>query len=203
MLLLATLLFSCKKSDSSNTVLDPPPIILPPVYATGFAKGADVSWLTEMETSGKKFYNSTGTQMEGMALLKSIGMNAIRLRVWVNPTNGYNNTADVVAKATRAKNLGLRLLLDFHYSDSWADPGQQTKPAAWAGQNIASLQTSVYDHTFNVLTSLKNAGVVPEWVQVGNETNNGMPFLQAKAFHCWFHYLLEPILVQLLHFLKK
>ena len=171
-------LFACNKSNSNGggggggTT--------PPV-STNFAKGADVSWLTQMESSGRKFYNSTGAEQECMALLKSLGMNSIRLRVWVNPSGGWNNTADVVAKAIRAKNLGLRIMIDFHYSDSWADPGQQTKPAAWAAQDIATLKASVASHTTAVLTELKNNSVTPEWVQVGNETNNGMLWPEGRA----------------------
>ena len=168
----ATSFFSCKKSDA---VPDPIVVIPPtPPPASTFAKGADVGWLTQMEASGKKFYNASGAEQECMLLLKNLGMNSIRLRVWVNPSSGWNNEADVLAKATRAKNLGLRILIDFHYSDSWADPGQQTKPTGWASQDIAALQTSVYNHTFTVLTTLKNAGITPDWVQVGNETNNGI-----------------------------
>ncbi len=146
-----------------------------------FAKGADISWLTEMETAGKVFYNSSGTAQDCIQVLKGLGMNSVRLRVWVDPAGGWNNTADVVAKAVRAKNLGLRILIDFHYSDSWADPGQQNKPAAWAAQDLATLQSSVYTHTFNVLTTLKANGVTPEWVQVGNETNDGMLWPTGKA----------------------
>lgn len=146
-----------------------------------FAKGADVSWLTQMESAGKLFYNSGGTAQECMQLLKNLGMNSIRLRVWVDPAGGWNNTADVLAKALRAKALGMRIMIDFHYSDSWADPGQQNKPAAWAAQDFATLQTSVYNHTFNVLTTLKTNGIVPEWVQVGNETNDGMLWPTGKA----------------------
>jgi arabinogalactan endo-1,4-beta-galactosidase len=146
----------------------------PPPATSNFAKGADIGWLTEMEAAGKKFYNAAGAEMDCIALLKSLGMNSIRLRVWVNPAGGWNNAADVLAKATRAKNAGMRLMIDFHYSDTWADPGQQAIPAAWAAQTLTELQTSVYNHTFSVLTSLKNNGIVPEWVQVGNETNNGM-----------------------------
>lgn len=161
---------NCKKENS--------PI---PPETIEFAKGADISWLTEMEAAGKKFYTSNGTEQECMALLKSIGMNTIRLRVWVNPADGWNNTADIVAKAVRAKNLGLRIMIDFHYSDTWADPGHQAKPAAWASQNFASLKTSLHDHTINVLAALKNSGVTPEWVQVGNETNDGMLWPDGKA----------------------
>jgi len=72
-------------------------------------------------------------------------------------------------------------MIDFHYSDTWADPGHQTKPAAWTGQNLASLKTSLYNHTFDVLTTLKNNGITPEWVQVGNETNDGMLWPDGQA----------------------
>lgn len=173
--MISVVLLSCKKPVSS-------PEPSPPTPGTSFfAKGADVSWITEMESNGIKFYNSNGVQQDIFQILKNLGMNTIRLRVWVNPTNGWNNTADVVAKAMRAKSLGMRLLIDFHYSDTWADPGNQTKPAAWAAQDFTTLKTSVYNHTFSVLATLKNEGIIPEWVQVGNETNNGMLWPDGKA----------------------
>lgn len=166
---------TCSKSDANNS---PAPTPTPTAF---FAKGADVSWLTQMESNGIKFYNSSGTETECMQLLKNIGMNSIRLRVWVNPANGWCNTADVVAKAIRAKNLGMKILIDFHYSDSWADPGQQTKPAAWAAQDVATLQTSITTHTTAVMNALKTNGITPDWVQVGNETNDGMLWPEGKA----------------------
>lgn len=170
---------ACNKSSSTagNTITPEPPII--PV--TFFAKGADVSWLTEMESAGNKFYNNAGTERECMSLLKSYGMNAIRLRVWVNPTDGWCNTSDLLAKALRAKNLGMKIMVDFHYSDWWADPGQQNKPAAWATMDFATLTTAVYDHTVAVMTTLKSNGITPDWVQVGNETNDGMLWPDGKA----------------------
>ena len=140
-----------------------------------FAKGADISWITEMEAAGRKFYNKADAPQDLFPLLQAdYGLNAIRLRVWVNPTGGYNNATDVLAKAKRANALGQRLLIDFHYSDTFADPGKQTKPAAWSGYTVAQLGQAVYDHTSSVLTLLKSNGIVPEWVQVGNETNDGM-----------------------------
>jgi arabinogalactan endo-1,4-beta-galactosidase len=170
-------LLACGKNSSppggSNST--PPPAM--PV----FAKGADVSWVTQMESAGRKFYNGAGTEQECMLVLKNLGMNTIRLRVWVNPAGGWNNKADVVSKALRAKNLGLRIMIDFHYSDTWADPGQQTKPAAWASQDFATLKTSLVNHTVDVLNELKNNGITPEWVQVGNETNDGMLWPDGKA----------------------
>lgn len=167
---------SCKRSSGDdNGGTNPPPL------HAGFAKGADISWLTEMETAGRKFYTATGTETECMTLLKSLGINSIRLRVWVNPAGGWNNKADVLAKALRAKALGLRVMINFHYSDSWADPGQQNKPAAWTALDATALGTAVYDHTVDVLQTLKTNGIVPEWVQVGNETNDGMLWPTGKA----------------------
>ena len=146
-----------------------------PALAQTFAKGADISWVTEMEANNYKFYNKAGAQQDLFPLLQGdYGLNTIRLRVWVNPPAGYNSVADVLAKALRAKALGYRLLIDFHYSDTFADPGHQTKPAAWQGYTVAQLKQAVYDHTTSVLTLLKNNGITPEWVQVGNETNDGM-----------------------------
>ncbi|MBC6988075.1 glycosyl hydrolase 53 family protein [Hymenobacter sp. BT491] len=146
-----------------------------------FAKGADVSWITQMEAAGYKFYDANGVQQDCFQILKDHGINAIRLRVWVNPADGWCGKNDVVAKAIRAKNLGFRLMIDFHYSDSWADPGKQTKPAAWQNFTFAQLKTAVYDHTADVLTALKTNGITPEWVQVGNETNDGMLWPEGRA----------------------
>lgn len=161
-------LTSC--DDDSNTT----PQTEPTYDMTGFAKGADVSWLTEMEASGVKFYNANGSEKECMTLLRDLGVNAIRLRVWVNPNDGWNNKQDVLVKAWRAHNLGMRLMIDFHYSDTWADPGSQTPPAAWAGYDLEQMKQAVGDHTRDVLQTLKDNGIDVEWVQVGNETTTGM-----------------------------
>lgn len=185
LLLQLCLLFAlpaCKKSAAStNTTVTPTPNPVDTTTPAFFAKGADVSWVTQMESGGIQFYNSAGTQTECMQLMKDLGMNSIRLRVWVDPVNNWCNTADVLTKALRAKSLGMKILLDFHYSDSWADPGQQNKPAAWASQDFATLKTSVSQHTTTVITTLKTNGIVPEWVQVGNETNDGMLWPDGKA----------------------
>jgi arabinogalactan endo-1,4-beta-galactosidase len=168
--------YSCNKSGSGGG--NPPPN---PPGNNNIAKGADVSWLTEMEGAGRKFYNSAGVEKECMQLLKDLGMNAIRLRVWVNPANGWNNTADVLAKALRAKNLGMKIMIDFHFSDTWADPGHQTKPVAWSAQDFTTLKQSMIDHTTAVLNTLKSNSIIPEWVQIGNETNDGMLWPDGKA----------------------
>lgn len=152
-----------------------------PVVSAGFAKGADVSWVTQMEASGYKFYDKNGKQQDLFALLNSLGFNSIRLRAWVNPSDGWCNTADLVAKAIRAKNAGMKILIDFHYSDVWADPGHQTKPAAWASLSFADLKSAVYSYTAGVMTTLKTNGITPDWVQVGNETDDGMLWEDGRA----------------------
>ncbi len=180
-IIFSLLLFSaCNKSGGKGVYPEPPLPVDTPTNSF-FSKGADVSWLTEMEASGVKFYNRNGTQQDLFQILKDEGINTIRLRVWVNPANNYNNEADVLTKAIRAKTAGMKIMIDFHYSDTWADPGHQAKPAAWAGEAISTLQTSVYNHTLTVLNTLKTNNIIPDWVQVGNETNDGMLWPEGKA----------------------
>lgn len=155
--------------------------MLYPSESTAMVKGADVSWLTQMEQSGYRFYNDSGKQQDLLLTLKQHGINAIRLRVWVNPAGGWNGFNDVIAKAKRAKAAGFDIMIDFHYSDSWADPGKQTKPTAWQSYTFEQLMSNVYWHTYNSLVALKQAGITPKWVQVGNETNNGMLWDDGKA----------------------
>lgn len=159
------------------------PITNPPVQEEepivinheGFAKGADVSWLTELEYKGYTFANADGEQMECMQLLRDeCGVDAIRLRVWVNPTEGWNNVADVAIKARRANLLGLRLMIDFHFSDTWADPASQTIPAAWADMTLDEVLVAMTAHINDMLGRLKAMDIEPEWVQIGNETRSGM-----------------------------
>ena len=171
---------SCKKSASGS------PPVLPPADTSSprqsfFAKGADISWLTQMESAGYAFYDSTGTKKDCLQLLQSLGFNSIRLRAWVNPADGWCNTTDLLTKALRAKALGMRIMIDFHYSDRWADPGHQFKPQAWSPLTGDSLSAAVYQYTYRVMDSLKSAGILPDWVQVGNETNDGMLWEDGRA----------------------
>jgi len=141
---------------------------------TFYAKGADISWCTQMESEGMKFYNKDGQERECTALMKEIGMNSIRLRVWVNPKDGWNGKEDVLTKALRAQKLGMNIMIDFHYSDTWADPGHQTPPAAWSSFYVSEMAEAVAAHTTEVLSYLKDHGVDVRWVQIGNEVNSGM-----------------------------
>jgi arabinogalactan endo-1,4-beta-galactosidase len=143
--------------------------------------GADVSTAQRALDLGAKYYDANGTARDPLDILKGAGANYIRLRIWNNPVSGYNNKAKVLAYARTVKAKGLKLLVDFHYSDSWADPGQQNKPAAWAGHGIGQLQTDVYNYTYDVCTSLKAQGTTPDSVQIGNEINTGMLWNDGKV----------------------
>lgn len=170
---------SCSSKKGGNPT--PPPTYTPPHVAVTFAKGADISWVTQMEASGVKFYNKSGLQQDPFALLKSLGFNSIRLRAWVNPSDGWCNTADLVKKALRAQNAGMQVMIDFHYADSWADPGKQPKPVAWAPLIFSTLVTTLHDYTVHVMDTLKTNGITPTWVQVGNEVDDGMLWEDGRA----------------------
>lgn len=160
--------------DEPEPIDNPAPEPGPEPAGTFFANGADIGWLTEMEARNYKFYNASGAETECMALLKSIGVNSVRFRVWVNPSANYNGKADVLAKCKRAQALGLKIMIDFHYSDTWADPSKQIVPSAWQGYTAEQMAKAVSDHTKDVLQTLKNEKIDVEWVQVGNEVTPGM-----------------------------
>ncbi|WP_419994439.1 glycoside hydrolase family 53 protein [Streptomyces boninensis] len=137
-------------------------------------RGGDLSTLPKNEDHGATYTAADGTRGDAIKILADAGMNCVRLKVWVNPADGYNDKKHVLAMAKRAKQLGQQLLIDFHYSDSWADPGKQNKPAAWASHGYDRLLTDVYDHTHDVLSALAAQGTTADYVQVGNELNSGM-----------------------------
>lgn len=177
--LLAMTITACGSDgpDTPTPTPTPPSPSEPTEEVTNFAHGADISWYTEMEADGRQFYNASGEARLCPVLMKELGMNAVRLRVWVNPENAacnFNNTADVVAKAKAAKAAGLDVMIDFHYSDLWADPSRQQTPKAWQNLDLAQLSNQVAEHTRTVLQAVVAAGVTPKWVQIGNETRNGM-----------------------------
>lgn len=148
------------------------------------AKGADVGWLSYFENSlGITYLNDNGLTEDALQILKDHDMNAIRLRAFVNPTEahiGEVSTQDVVKNALRAKNLGLDVMITIHYSDTWADPGSQHKPASWENLTFQQLSQAVYDYTYNFIDALLDAGVTPKWVQVGNETDPGFLWEDAR-----------------------
>src|SRR5690242_20614247 len=128
--------------------------------------GADVSSLQRSLDLGAKYYNKAGSAADPYDILKSAGANYMRLRIWNNPASGYNNKAKVLQQARAIKAKGFRLLIDFHYSDTWADPGKQYPPAAWANHSLSQLQTDVYTYTHDVCSALKAQRTTPDAVQI-------------------------------------
>lgn len=167
---------SCKKAPNSAKEEPVTPV---------FIKGADIGWLPQMEATGYKFYNKDGNEEDCLKILKSYGINAVRLRTWVdpsdNPQSGHCSRDETVAMAVRAKKEGMQVMINFHYSDSWADPAKQVKPKAWVNLSFIELKKALYDYTFDVMTDLKNAGIQPEWVQVGNEITPGLLLPEGNA----------------------
>ena len=138
-------------------------------------KGADIGWATEYEADGQYFYNKDGERRECSELMKELGLDALRFRVWVDPSKhgNWNGRDDLLVKASRARDLGMAIMIDFHYSDYWADPKKQNIPAAWSGKSYEEIRELLAEHTRDVLQMLKDNGIKPRWVQVGNETSNG------------------------------
>lgn len=142
--------------------------------------GADISFLPELESQGKKFIDH-GTPIDGVHLLKKYKFNYVRLRIFHTPQadsgyskQGFCGLEETLKMAKRIKEANLKFLLDFHYSDNWADPGKQWKPHAWKNISFDVLKDSVYRYTKKVITALSNQNTLPDMVQIGNEINHGM-----------------------------
>ncbi|MBB6131127.1 glycosyl hydrolase 53 family protein [Mucilaginibacter lappiensis] len=143
-----------------------------------FAYGVDVSWLPQMEANGYIFKNSSGVQEDFLTILKEKGINAARLRTWVNPSsdpvNGHCSETETVAMAKRCKAAGLKVDIDFHFGDTWNSVGSQVPPAAWATMTYTQMQSTMYNYVYHFMNDLKYNDVTPDWVQIGNEENLGI-----------------------------
>ena len=138
------------------------------------ANGIDISWLPEIEKYKKNFFTRARRPMDAIKLMKFQGVKVGRIRVWVDPIDGNGDLDRAIKLAKRLKKANLQICIDFHYSDTWADPGHQTTPAGWSTTSIDDLEDSVYTYTKRTLRLFKAAGVTPEWVQLGNEITFGM-----------------------------
>lgn len=143
------------------------------VKESGFIRGVDISKLLEIEDHGGIF-KENGISKDALHIFKDHGINFVRLKIWHTPVKEYNNLDKVLVMANRLKSLGFKFLLDFHYSDTWADPGKQTLPIAWENLSFEVLKDSVYQYTRDVITALKNQNTLPDMVQIGNEITCGM-----------------------------
>ena len=146
-----------------------------------FWLGADISGTTELEARGVRLYNKVGEIRENTALMHELGLNAVRLRVWVNPRGGFSSMHDVLEMAKRARYYGMDIMIDFHYSDWWADPGKQPIPATWQYFKYDEMKHALAEHTRETLQLLRQNGIDVKWVQVGNETTHGFLWPMGRA----------------------
>ena len=145
-----------------------------------FWLGGDISGTTADEARGHFTMNRDSVRVETTQLMKDYGMNATRLRVWVDPKDGFCSPEDVLKMAKRSQALGMPVMVDFHYSDWWADPGKQNPPKEWLGMNLEQTEKALADHTRSTLQLLKDNGIDVKWVQVGNETTHGFLWPMGK-----------------------
>lgn len=155
--------------------------------AADYAVGADLSFLKQAEDKGTVFKDD-GQSKSGLQIFKDHGYNWIRLRLFHTPTELPNNLDYTISLAKDARKLGYKFLLDYHYSDTWADPGKQVIPKAWKGMSPAELETAVFEYTRDTIKAFGEAGVFPDMVQPGNEISHGMLWPEGKLPDKWDNF---------------
>jgi len=158
------------------------------VRAAEYAIGADLSFLKQAEERGAVFKDN-GQAKPGLQVFKDHGYNWIRLRLFHTPTQLPNNLQYTIELAKAAKQLGFRFLLNYHYSDTWADPGKQFIPKAWEGMSHKQLAEAVFAYTRDTITAFREAGVLPDMVQIGNEVINGMLWPDGRLPANWDNFV--------------
>lgn len=176
LLLLLTICIGCNSDDSE------PDQQLIPVDDSVFYKGMDLSFQSELEDYNLTYKDANGIPIELLDFVSENGTNLIRLKLWHTPQNGENGLEDVKAYAQRIKSKGMDFLLNFHYSDYWADPGTQTPPTAWQNMTNEEIRVAIYQYTKDVVTQLKNQNTLPEMIQIGNETDSGFLWNYGKVW---------------------
>lgn len=152
--------FSCSKNDLDYTN--------PENTDTNFVSAVDISSYPEIQNTNPKFYDNDGNEKQFLTILKESGINTIRLRMWVNPENNHSGYNEVKQLSQSLKSIGFKTWLTIHYSDTWADPGQQKTPEIWTGIPFSNLRDSVYSYTKKIVQNLN-----PDYIQIGNEINSG------------------------------
>ena len=161
-IIIALLLCCCASDDATVTPADT------------FIRAADMSYLPLIESEGT-IYKHNNSAEDPITTLKNAGCNTIRIRLWKNPSDSHSGFTEVKNFTQRVKNAGLKVWLTVHYSDTWADPGSQTKPAAWQSMDFSTLKSAVTDYTNQIMTEIN-----PDIIQIGNETNDGMLWPEGK-----------------------
>ncbi|WP_243471119.1 glycoside hydrolase family 53 protein [Winogradskyella sp. MH6] len=156
------ILTSCSSNDDSNDAT-----------SNQLYKGMDLSFQSELENYDLNYKDEDGNSVELLDFVRSKGTNLVRLKLWHTPQDGQNGLEDVKTYAQKIKARNMDFLLDFHYSDYWADPGTQTPPVAWQNMNIDQLKVAIYNYTKDVVQQLKAQNTLPDIIQIGNETDSG------------------------------
>jgi arabinogalactan endo-1,4-beta-galactosidase len=164
-----------------------PVVFVSSLNAQPYAVGADLSFMKQAEDIGFKF-RENGQPKPCLELFREHGYNWIRLRLFHTPTQLPNNLQYTISLARQAKGLGFKFLLDYHYSDTWADPGKQFLPRAWEGKSHPQLVKAVYDYTRETMIAFRDSGVFPDMVQIGNEIINGMLWPDGKLPENWDNF---------------
>ena len=155
------ILISCRKenvNDSSTGTVD-----------QEFINAVDISSYPEISNSNPTFFDLEGNQNDFLTILKDNGINTVRLRLWINPSDEYSGFEEVKQFSQTLKNNGFKVWLTLHYSDTWADPGHQETPSNWSGLSFNNLKDSLYNYTQKVIHE-----ITPNYIQIGNEINNGI-----------------------------
>ena len=177
-LLLLFLIASCNSSDDSKEQQN-----MPPGDTSTFYKGMDLSFQSELEDYNLTYNDENGAPVELLDFAKDNGTNLIRLKLWHTPQNGENSLEDIKTYAQRIKSKQMDFLLDFHYSDYWADPSNQVPPVAWQNMTNEEIRVAIYEYTKDVVTQLKNQNTLPEIIQIGNETDSGFLWNYGKVWN--------------------
>ncbi|WP_299115257.1 glycosyl hydrolase 53 family protein [uncultured Winogradskyella sp.] len=179
---LLMILVSCSKSDESISTNED----------SKFYKGMDLSFQSELEDYNIDYKDADGNAIELLDFIKSKGTNLVRLKLWHTPQDGENSLEDVKAYALKVKAKNMDFLLNFHYSDYWADPGTQTPPVAWQGMTTTQVKVGIYNYTKDVVTQLKAQNTLPDMIQIGNETDSGFLWDHGKVWdefsNNWINY---------------
>ena len=157
---LISVLFSCGGTDCCGPKPDP--------VTKELVRAVDISFLPKIEAAGTKFYNAAGDEEDALDIFKDNGVNMVRIRLWHTPADDHSSLEEVKEFAARVKAKGLKVWLTVHYSDTWADPGHQVKPAAWNAASFTVLGDSIYKYTKKIMTAID-----PDIIQIGNEVNPG------------------------------
>lgn len=171
-ILFSLVILACSSSED-NTVTSEDPDVTVPEPTSVFYTGMDLSFQSELESYDVNYRSENGTVVDLLDFVSNNGNNLVRLKLWHTPIDGQNSLTDVKNYAQRIKANGMAFLLNFHYSDYWADPGTQTPPAAWQNMTDEELRIAIYEYTKDVVTQLKAQNTLPEIIQIGNETDSG------------------------------